>query len=52
MTGKLLTLDRALEPTLPAILALLDGDADDAGRGLEPVERRQRTLELLRPSVH
>ena len=30
MTGKLLTLDRALEPTLPALLALLDVPVEDA----------------------
>src|SRR5262249_29663906 len=30
VTGKLLTLDRALEPTLPALLALLDLPLDDA----------------------
>ena len=29
LTGKLLTLDRALEPTLPAFLALLDVPVDD-----------------------
>ena len=29
VTGKLLTLDRALEPTLPALLALLDVPVDD-----------------------
>ena len=29
LTGKLLTLDRALEPTLPALLALLDVAVDD-----------------------
>jgi hypothetical protein len=30
VTGKLLTLDEALKPTLPAVLALLDVPADDA----------------------
>src|SRR5206468_6318152 len=30
VTGKVLTLDRALEPTLPALLALLDEPVDDA----------------------
>ena len=30
VTGKLLTLDRALEPTLPALLALLDVPVEDA----------------------
>ena len=34
LTGKLLTLDRALEPTLPALLALLDVSVDpSAGSG-------------------
>jgi len=41
VTGKLLTLDRALEPTLPALLALLDVSVDDAAwQTLDPVERR------------
>ena len=30
LTGKLLTLDRALEGTLPALLSLLDVPTDDA----------------------
>ena len=49
VTGKLLTLDRALEPTLPALLALLDVPVDDAAwRTLDPAERRQRTLDAVR----
>src|SRR5438445_2005339 len=49
VTGKLLTLDRALEPTLPALLALLDITADDAKRQTpDPVERRQRTLDAVK----
>ncbi len=37
VTGKLLTLDRALEPTLPALLALLDVPMDDASwQSLDP----------------
>jgi class 3 adenylate cyclase/tetratricopeptide (TPR) repeat protein len=49
VAGKLLTLDRALEPTLPALLALLDVPVDDAAwRGLDPAERRQRTLEAVK----
>ncbi|HWN90931.1 MAG TPA: adenylate/guanylate cyclase domain-containing protein, partial [Verrucomicrobiae bacterium] len=37
VTGKLLTLDRALEPTLPALLALLDVPLDDpAWQALDP----------------
>ena len=49
VTGKLLTLDRALEPTLPALLGLLDVTADDAKRQTpDPVERRQRTLDAVK----
>jgi class 3 adenylate cyclase/tetratricopeptide (TPR) repeat protein len=49
VTGKLLTLDRALEPTLPALLALLDLRTDDAKRQTpDPVERRQRTLDAVK----
>jgi class 3 adenylate cyclase/tetratricopeptide (TPR) repeat protein len=43
------TLDPALEPTLPAFLALLDVSADDAQwQGLDPGLRRQRTLDAVR----
>ena len=54
VTGKLLALDQALEPTLPALLALLDVPLDDPSAGsrqsaawqaLAPAERRQRTLD-------
>ena len=63
LTGKLLTLDRALEPTLTALLALLDvavdtlassGQAPSAGSGqamwrdLDPPQRRQRTLDAVK----
>jgi len=49
VTGKLLTLDRVLEPTLPALLALLDVPADDAAwQALDPAERRQRTLDAVK----
>jgi len=49
VTGTLLTLDRSLEPTLPALLALLDVPVDDAGwQRLDPAQRRQRTLEAVR----
>ena len=49
VTGKLLTLDRALEPTLPAFLALLDMPVEDAAwRTLDPAERRRRTLAAVR----
>jgi class 3 adenylate cyclase len=49
VTGKLLTLDRALEPALPALLALLDVPADDAAwQPLAPEQRRQLTLDTLK----
>ena len=49
VTGKLLTLDPALQPTLPALLALLDVPVDDAAwRALDPPQRRQRTLDAVR----
>jgi class 3 adenylate cyclase/tetratricopeptide (TPR) repeat protein len=49
VTGKLLTLDRALEPTVPALLALLDVPVDDAQwQTLDPPQRRQRTLDAIK----
>ncbi len=49
LTGKLLTLDRALEPTLPAFLALLDVPGEDpAWEALDPPQRRQRTLDACK----
>jgi class 3 adenylate cyclase/tetratricopeptide (TPR) repeat protein len=49
VTGRLLTLDRSLEPALPALLALLDVPVDDpAWRGLEPAQRRQHTLDAVK----
>jgi class 3 adenylate cyclase/tetratricopeptide (TPR) repeat protein len=49
VTGKLLTLDRALEPILPALLALLDVPVDDAQwDALDPPRRRQRTLDAVK----
>jgi class 3 adenylate cyclase/tetratricopeptide (TPR) repeat protein len=45
VTGKLLTLDKSLESTLPAFLALLDVPVDDpAWQVLDPSQRRQQTL--------
>jgi predicted ATPase/class 3 adenylate cyclase len=54
VTGKLLSLDRALESSLSALLWLLDVPVEDWQR-LEPPQRRQRALEgvkrlLLRES--
>ena len=49
VTGKLLTLDRTLEPTLPALLALLDVPVDDpAWQMLDPAQRRQQTLDAVK----
>jgi class 3 adenylate cyclase/predicted ATPase len=56
VTGKLLILDRTLEPTLPVFLALLDVAVEDTQwQTLDPTQRRQRTLDgvkrlLLRES--
>jgi class 3 adenylate cyclase/tetratricopeptide (TPR) repeat protein len=45
VTGKVLALDRSLEPTLPALLTLLDVPVDDtAWQALDAEERRQRTV--------
>jgi len=49
VTGKLLTLDRALEATLPAFLSLLNVPVEDAGwASLDPPQRRQRTLDAVK----
>jgi class 3 adenylate cyclase/tetratricopeptide (TPR) repeat protein len=49
VTGKLLTLDESLKPSLPALLALLEVPGDDAAwRTLDPAQRRQRTLDAVR----
>ena len=56
VTGKLLSLDRALEPALPALLWLLEVPVDDpAWQRLDPPQRRQQALDgvkrlLLRES--
>src|SRR3989441_190861 len=49
VTGKLLTLDRALEPMLPAFLALLEVPVDDPQwHAFDPPQRRQPTLEAIK----
>jgi predicted ATPase len=49
VTGKLLTLDESLKPTLLPLLSLLDVPGDDAAwQALDPGQRRQRTLEAVR----
>jgi tetratricopeptide (TPR) repeat protein len=49
LTGKLLTLDRALEGRLPALLSLLDVPADDPQwTALDPSQRRRRTLDAVK----
>jgi len=48
VTGKVLSLDRALEPALSALLALLEIPVADATwERLDPAQRRRRTLEAL-----
>ena len=49
VTGQVLTLDEALQETIPALLALLDAlPADSPFLRLDPPQRRQRTLEALK----
>jgi len=49
VTGKVLSLDRALEASLPAFFSLLDVSADDPEWArLDPVHRRQRTLDAVK----
>jgi class 3 adenylate cyclase/tetratricopeptide (TPR) repeat protein len=49
VTGKLLALDRALEPALPAFLWFLDVPVeDDAWQRLDPPQRRQRAVDGVR----
>ncbi len=48
MTGQILTLDEALQETIPPLLSLLDAlPEDSAFLHLEPPQRRQRTLDGL-----
>ena len=49
VTGKLLTLDRTMEPLLPAFLSLLDVPVDDESwQALDPPNRRRNTLDALK----
>ena len=49
VTGQILTLDEALQETIPALLALLDAlPADSPFLTLDPPQRRQRTLDGLK----
>jgi tetratricopeptide (TPR) repeat protein len=49
ITGKLLALDRALVPVLPAFLGLLDVPVEDSHwEALDPPQKRQRTLEAVK----
>jgi class 3 adenylate cyclase/tetratricopeptide (TPR) repeat protein len=49
VTGKLMSLDRALEPTLPAFLSLLDATVENPEwAGLDPTQRRRQTLDALK----
>jgi class 3 adenylate cyclase/tetratricopeptide (TPR) repeat protein len=52
LAGKVLTLDEALRPTLPAIQALLDVPGDDASWTALPADqRRARTVDAVRRLV-
>jgi class 3 adenylate cyclase len=49
MTGQVLTLDEALQDTIPALLSLLDALPEDSlFLKLDPPQRRQRTLDALK----
>ena len=49
VTGKLLTLDKTLEPAMPALLSLLDVAAENQQwKNLDPLQRRHRTLEAVK----
>jgi tetratricopeptide (TPR) repeat protein len=49
VAGKLLMLDRSLEPLLTPLLALLDVPVEDAAwAALDPPQRRQRTLDAIK----
>ncbi|MFQ6024021.1 MAG: adenylate/guanylate cyclase domain-containing protein [Acidiferrobacterales bacterium] len=49
ISGKLVTLDESLMPTVPAFLALLDVPVNDAQwQALDPTQRRQRTFDACK----
>src|SRR5213595_509873 len=49
ITGHLLTLDEALQDTVPAVLALFEAlPADSPFLSLDPLQRRRRTLDALK----
>jgi class 3 adenylate cyclase/tetratricopeptide (TPR) repeat protein len=49
VTGQVLTLDDALQPAIPALLALLDAVPEDSPfLALDPPQRRRRTLDGLK----
>jgi class 3 adenylate cyclase/tetratricopeptide (TPR) repeat protein len=49
VSGKVLTLDESLMPTLPVFLALLNVPVDDPGwQALDPPERRRQTLDAVK----
>jgi class 3 adenylate cyclase/tetratricopeptide (TPR) repeat protein len=49
VTGQVLTLDPALQDTVPALLALLDAVPEDSPfLNFDPPQRRQRTLDALK----
>ncbi len=49
VTGRALTLDEALQETIPAFLALLEALPEDSPfQTLDPLQRRQRTLDALK----
>jgi tetratricopeptide (TPR) repeat protein len=49
VTGQVMTLDPALQDTVPALLALLDALPEDSPFfQLDPLQRRQRTLDALK----
>jgi class 3 adenylate cyclase/tetratricopeptide (TPR) repeat protein len=49
VTGKTLALDRALEPSLPALLSLLDAPTDNEHwERLDPPQRRQGTFDAIK----